>query len=318
MQAVILAAGKGTRLHPITADRCKALAPIAGVPIIGRLVERIVENGVRDFVVVLRDGEHELQEYLEARFSEDLSFRYVVQKERLGMAHALGLAAPQIDGDFLLAACDNLVAASHFRTLLDAFEGPANAVLTLMEVDESEVTSLGIVEWRDERVESIVEKPALSEAASNIASLPIYVFSSKLLEYLPEIEPSSRGEYELQDAIQSVIDRDGEVTGVFTETRDDLTTTDDCLLLNALYLRRELDGHCEAPEDLPASVRLIPPVRIDRGVKVGADSVVGPDVYLERGSEVGAGSRIENAVILRKSRISPGSHVEGRVVLDLN
>jgi len=318
MQAVILAAGKGTRLHPITSDRCKALAPIAGVPVMGRLVERVIETGIRDFVVVVREGERELRDYLTTNFSDDVAFRFVVQREQRGMAHALDLAAPAIHEDFLLAACDTLVSTDHLRALVDAFSGSVNAVLTLMKVEMADVIRLGIVEWRDERVKYIVEKPSVEEAPSDIGSMPIYVFSKKILDYLSEIESSPRGEYELQDAIQMLIERDGEVTGVFTEGRDDLTTLDDCLRLNALYLRNELDGDCDVPEDLPESVQLIPPVRIDGGVKVGADSVVGPDVYVERGSEIGAGSRIENAVVLRRSRVSPGSQIRGKVVLGLN
>ena len=117
MQGVILAAGKGKRLHPITTQRTKAMAPVAGKPIVERVADLLVDNGIRELIVLVSPDDQEIVPYLQ-RARPELTWRFVVQGERLGMAHALGLAAPLLRGDFVLSACDNLTPAAHIATLL--------------------------------------------------------------------------------------------------------------------------------------------------------------------------------------------------------
>ncbi|MBV7327048.1 NTP transferase domain-containing protein [Chloroflexi bacterium TSY] len=177
MQVVILAAGKGTRLHPVTETRSKAMAPVAGKPMIGRVMDMFTTQEISNFIVIISPDDLEIRHYFAQQASAKGMIQFVEQTERLGMANALGLAADQIRGDFILSACDNLVPASHIHDLLTTFDKAklcqtnSRAVLSLMGIDRANVSSTGVVKLRDGAVWGIVEKPKPEEAPSNISSL---------------------------------------------------------------------------------------------------------------------------------------------------
>ena len=138
--------------------------------------------------------------------------------------------------------------------------------------------STGIVAWHDGRIKRIVEKPQPEEAPSNISSLPLYVFSSKLLPHLANVQASPRGEYELQDAMQMLIDNDGGVTGVLTPSRRQLTNVDDLLALNSHFLAAEAQRADTQRWRRSALVQRLRR-RCTSGRRViGRDCVIGPDV----------------------------------------
>ena len=319
MQGVILAAGKGKRLQPVTPARTKAMAPVAGKPIVARVLDLLVQTGVQDLILLVSPDDEEIVPYFEQHSPPGVKLTFVVQHERLGMAHALGLVAPYLQGDFIMSACDNLVPPEHLAAMVaNHRHEQASATLSLMEIDIAESASTGIVEWQDSAqkfIRRIVEKPQPAEAPSNVSSLPLYVFSPKILELLPAVKPSKRGEYELQDAIQLLIDRCGGVTGVLTPVRWQLTNVADLLELNRHYLTVEsVDGQSDQ-HWVDNGVHLIPPVRIDADCVLESGCTIGPYVYLEAGCRVGAGARIENAILLRNTVVATGSTISDTVVL---
>jgi len=315
MQAVILAAGKGSRLNPITLRRSKAMVPILGRPIVERVMETLAQNGIHHFIMVISREDSEVGRYFREETTLDVDIQFVIQPERLGMANALQMAAPHIRGTFILSACDNLVPPEHVAALLEAHRArKANATLSLMKVDPALVNRTGIVELYNGDVRRIVEKPTPQEAPSDIASLPLYVFSPRLLDYLPEVKPSPRGEYELQDAIQMLIERDGGVTGLLTPSRLQLTNAADLLALNRHYLTTGGDKPQLAPQSVGQHTHLITPLRIEEGTTIGPGCVIGPRVYIERNCRIGADVLIKDAVILRDTVIEDGRQVVGEVV----
>jgi bifunctional UDP-N-acetylglucosamine pyrophosphorylase/glucosamine-1-phosphate N-acetyltransferase len=315
MQAVILAAGKGSRLNPITLNRSKAMLPILGKPIVERVMEGLVQNGIQDFILIVSREDSEVGRYFREQSGLEINLHFVIQPERLGMAHALSLAAPYIHDAFILSACDNLTPAQHVAELVKTHQAEAaDATLSLMEINPTLASRTGIVEWQDGQIRRIVEKPAPGEAPSNIASLPLYVFSPKLLDYLPEVKPSPRGEYELQDAIQMLIDRNGRVVGVLTSSRLQLTNAADLLALNRHYLTTGGDTPQLAPQSVGQHTHLITPLRIEEGTTIGQGCVIGPRVYIERNCRIGADVLIKDAVILRDTVIEDGRQIVGEVV----
>jgi len=316
-QGVILAAGKGTRLHPITVTRTKAMAPVAGKPIVQRVMETLTQNGIRDFILLISPDDREITSYFQEKFAAELAIQFVVQPQRLGMANALGLAVPLIHGPFILSACDNLTPATHVAELLSTHENrQANATLSLMAIDIAKASSTGIIEWQNGLIRRIVEKPKPEEAPSNISSLPLYIFSRKILEYLPAVKPSPRGEYELQDAIQLLIEHDGQVTGVLTPSRLQLTNVADLLTLNQHYLKIDPAAAQILTQNIGEGTRLIPPVRIDDNVAIGSGCVIGPNVTIEEGCEIGANVQIADTVILRNTLIAARRQIVNEVVSD--
>ncbi len=316
MQGIILAAGKGSRLHPITLKRSKAMLPILGRPMVERVMETIHENGVRDFVLVVSADDKDIVQHFTAECALDVRVRFVVQQERKGMADALRQAVPYIEGDFVLSACDNLTSAEHVRELLECHRAHSGAggILSVMPVSEEAIGRVGMVALDDGRVTRIVEKPTLAEAPSNIASLPLYVFSPRILDFLPEVQLSRRGEYELQDAIQLLIERDGGVYPVFIEKRLTVTGPADLLAINRHYLVSGQDKPQVAPFTVGPNTHLITPLRIEEGTIIGRDSIIGPRVYIERGCWIGDGVGLRDAVVLRGAVIRDGTSIANEVV----
>jgi NDP-sugar pyrophosphorylase family protein len=316
MQGVILAAGKGSRLHPITLQRSKAMVPVLGKPLVERVMEDLHVNGVDDFILVVSPDDRDIIRYFRFDSMIEADVRFVYQVERLGMADALRQAAPLIENDFVLSACDNLTSSEYVGQMLKAWnaEPPPYAVLSLMPVARSKISSTGIVELDGEWIVRIVEKPALEEAPSNVSSLPLYCFGQTLLRYLPEVKLSPRGEYELQDAIQMLIEREGRVRGVFVKRRLTVTGPADLLDINRLYLLSGGDRPQLAPKTVGTNTRLITPLHIEGGVVIGADCTIGPNVYIEQDCEIGTGSYIRDAVVLRDVSIPAGSRIVDQVV----
>jgi NDP-sugar pyrophosphorylase family protein len=316
LQGVILAAGKGSRLHPITLKRSKAMVPILGRPIVERVMEAIHANGIKDFILVVSQDDQDIVKYFDEESELEVNITFVVQEKRLGMANALQCSAPFIYQDFVLSACDNLAPVEHVAELIEHQQADEaiHATLSLMRIDPSSVGRTGIVDLVDGRITNIVEKPRPEEAPSNIASLPLYVFTSRILDYLPQVPLSPRGEYELQDAIQMLIAKDGGVQGVFVKSRLTLTGPDDLLAINRHYLLNGYDRPQLAPFTVGNSTHLITPLRIEKGTVIGEGCVIGPRVYIERDCRIGSNVTIKDAVVLRESVIEDGAMVVGEVV----
>lgn len=319
MQAVILAAGRGARLHPLTTRRSKAMLPIAGKPLVARVIEMLAAGGITQFILVAHPEDAELARCFAGEQSAG-RVQIVHQPERLGTADALQRAARLIHGDFCLTACDNLAPTQHIADLQAGWQTMPrpNAALSLMPVSADKASSTGVVELRGAWVQRIIEKPAPGAAPSDpvigrpVASLPLYIFSPDLLEYLPHVQPSVRGEREIQDAIQMLIEKQGNVRGVFTHQRRTVTSAADLLALNLHYLAM-LGAEVTLHSPLPADTRLLPPVIIESDVQTGPGCTIGPNVFIESGCVIGPGAQICNSVLLRGAKTPPGAKIESLV-----
>lgn len=318
MQAVILAAGRGTRLHPITANRTKAMCPVVGKPMVERVMDTLAANGVRAFVLVISPDDREILDYFKNKSAIKAKIDFVEQDQQLGMGHALLQAAPYIEDDFILSSCDNLVAEAAIRRMLTMWVGypPPNGILALLRVGPEELTRMGVVELEPEhgRILRIVEKPTLEEAPSNIGSVPIYMFTPKLLEYLKNVQPSPRGEYELQDAIQPLIENDGDVFGLMLPERIDLTLPNDLLRLNLHYFTNGDKRNEIKISNIGSLTQFAAPVWIEEQTQIGANCQIGPNVFIESGAIVENGVRLENCVVLRGAVVTNERFLQNQVI----
>ena len=292
------------------------MLPILGRPMVERVMETIYRNGIRDFVLVVSSDDKDIVRHFSEECALDVRVQFVVQQERLGMADALRQAAPYIRGDFVLSACDNLTSAEHVAELLSSYRAHpgAGAILSVMPIPEAEIGRTGIVALSDGRVVRIVEKPSRAEAPSNIASLPLYVFSPRILDFLPGVRRSPRGEYELQDAIQALIEQDGGVYPVFIDHRLTVTGPEDLLAINRHYLVAGQDRPQLAPFTVGPDTHLITPLRIEEGTVIGRNSIIGPRVYIERDCRIGNNVSVRDAVVLRGAVIPDGASIANEVV----
>lgn len=292
------------------------MLPILGQPIAERVMEGLWDSGVEAFILVVSPDDEDIVDY----FTDESPLRdhvtFVEQRERKGMAHALQKTVPHIQDTFVLSACDNLVPRTHVGALVSSHQADSarQATLSLMQVSPDLISRTGIVALEDGWVTRIVEKPEPDEAPSDMASLPLYIFEPHILDYLSDVPLSRRGEYELQDAIQMLIDQGGRVRGVLADSRLTLTNAQDLLSINQHYLLNGSESPHLTPYTVGPNTQLITPLRIEHGTTVGADCVIGPDVYIERDCTIGANATIQDAIVLRGAVVPSGSTIEGKVV----
>jgi bifunctional UDP-N-acetylglucosamine pyrophosphorylase/glucosamine-1-phosphate N-acetyltransferase len=291
------------------------MVPVIGKPVVERVMEPLANQGIRQFIVVISPEDFEIQEHFEEELEIDAEVTLVPQPDPQGMGHALMHAAPYIQGHFLLSACDNLVKEAEIQRLLAFWQQhQPDALLTTLKVGPLEIVRMGIVELIKDRVIRIVEKPNLQEAPSDIGSVPLYIFSTNLLGQLNKIIPSKRGEFELQDAIQMLIEVGGDVRAIQLSDRSDLTTPMDLLELNLQFF---MNGNIESRiplENIASGAQFNQPVYIEDQVVLGDHCQIGPNVYLESGCIVGEGACLRNCMVLRNREVPAKTIAENKLI----
>ncbi len=312
MKAIVLCAGLGTRLRPLTFSTAKHLIPVANKPVLYFGIESLVEVGVHEIgMIVSRESRPIIQNALDdgSRFGAAIS--YIEQTEPRGLAHACACAESFIGGEpFIMYLGDNLIPEG-LRAPTALFEGEkANAVVMLKPVDDP--SSFGIAELDGGRIVRLVEKP--KEPKSNLAIVGGYLFDNNIFDSIRRIKPSWRNEYEITDAIQDLIDRGFKVLpyvmpGWWKDTGKPADILDaNRALLDTLSAR--VEGKIDAASKLEGMVILGPDSeivnsRIRGPVIIGAQTkVVEADVgpYTSLGDRVHVvRSRVENSVIMDDS-----------------
>lgn len=315
MQAVILAAGRGDRLKPLTHYRPKAMLPVLGKPMVQLVMEQIEVPEIGELILVVNPEDQCIRNYFKSLSFSNKDIKLAFQQKPFGTANALFCASPLINEGFLLTSCDNLTSQEYIIKMLAAWKSAPelNAILTLKYIDLENPGSMAIVTLDNFLITSITEKPEANEVLSNIASLPLYCFNLSILDFLNDLHLSKRNEFELQDAINGLISERGAVEGMWIDHRFHLTTPEDLLRINLEFFCDEGFKSQVLSNRVDARTKIITPVLIETGSIIGSDCRIGPKVYIEHGCRIGSGSEIQNAVILEPSQIRPGSVIKNRI-----
>ena len=208
MKAVILAAGQGTRLRPVTLTMPKPLVPVANLPLIVYAIHVLQNAGLTEIGIVVNDLDSPIRSQLGDGSSLGVKLDYIVQVEQLGLAHAVSLARDFVGDDpFCLLLGDNIF-QDKMEELIRGFPASnAEAAVTLIEV--SDPSRFGIAEIIDGKIKRVIEKP--KNPPSNLAISGAYLFKKSIFDAIAKIKPSWRNELEITDAIQQVIDSGHEV-----------------------------------------------------------------------------------------------------------
>jgi glucose-1-phosphate thymidylyltransferase len=330
VKALILAGGAGTRLRPITHTRAKQLVPVANKPILYYGLEAIAEAGIKQVGMVVGDTADEVRAAVGDGSEWGLSVTYLPQEAPLGLAHAVLIARDFLgDDDFVMYLGDNLLKQS-LKDFVDRFEddrlkartptldagplsgGPEDtpcAQILLKEVPDPH--RFGVAELAsDGSVVRLLEKPR--DPPSNLALVGVYLFDARIHEAVAAIEPSARGELEITDAIQWMVDQGWRVrTEVLEGWWIDTGKLTPLLEANRLILEtldRRIDGEVDAESELDGRVVL------EEGARVVRSRVRGPVV-------IGAGTTVTDSFIGPFSAIGcrciiDSSEIEHSVVLD--
>lgn len=240
MRVVILAAGRGARLRPLTDRVPKPLLPIAGRPVIETLVGGLVAAGLPEMIVVVGHLGDRIQAALGNGSRLGAQIVYAHQPEPLGQVDAVA-AAQGVLGDpaeVLVAAGDTAFDAHHIQGLVKFHRRTrADVSLSLKRLPPEKLAQTSSVALGARgRVRAIIEKPAPGEALSDAACAPLHIYPRAALDLLPQVPLSPRAEYELSDLIALLIERGSDVRGLIAPAAPTLTDLHDLLRLNFAYL----------------------------------------------------------------------------------
>jgi glucose-1-phosphate thymidylyltransferase len=202
MKAVVPAAGEGTRLRPLTDDTPKALVEVGDRPLVEHVLNALLDLDVSELVLVV--GYRMVQ--LIDRYGDDyrgVPITYVHQRDQLGLAHALVLAEPHVEDDFLLMLGDNVFRANLEAVVERQRAADTDAVVLVEQVPWDEASRYGVCRLDDGELVELVEKP--DDPPSNLVLTGFYAFSPAIFHACHLVRPSTRGEYELSDAIDVLL-----------------------------------------------------------------------------------------------------------------
>jgi len=327
MKAVVLCAGKGTRLRPLTYTIAKPLLPVANKPILFHILEQIREADITHIgIITSPETDSHIEEAVGDGSRWDAHITYIIQSEPLGLAHAVKAAQGFLgDSCFLMFLGDNLIEGG-VKEFVGRFNTYApDALILLKEV--SDPRAFGVAELNEEgKVTRLIEKP--KEPESNLAMVGVYLFTPEIHKAIAQIKPSWRGELEITDAIQKLLEMGKQVRShilqgwwLDTGTKDDLLKANQVMLDN--FLRRDIKGNVDSQSQIVGRVEIQQgtevvdsivrgPVSIAENCQI-KNSLVGPFTSIGDGTVI-EDSSVEHSVILENCYLCKTEHLADSVI----
>lgn len=312
MKAVILAAGQGTRMGPLTYNRPKVMLPVANKPILEHIICSARDAGIHEFVIVVGYYSETIKEYFGdgARFG--VNIQYALQEKQRGTADAVRAAEAYIDERFIVFNGDIIVSQEYIKQLIGhGYE----IVLTAREVENP--SQFGVFEVRGDKVLRIIEKP--KKPISNLANAGLYIFPLSIFDAIRNTPLSVRNEYEITQSLQMLINSGADAGFVtLSEKWLDIGHPWDLLEANEYFLggrELELKGEIEPFATLKGAVSVGEGTIIRNGsyivgpVVIGKNCDIGPNCYIRPSTSIGNNVRIGNAVEIKNSIIMKGTHI---------
>jgi glucose-1-phosphate thymidylyltransferase len=318
MKALILSGGKGTRLRPITYTSAKQLVPVANKPVLFRVIEAIRDAGIDDIGIVTGDTGTEIRDAVGNGRHWNARITYIAQDAPMGLAHAVKISRDFLGNSrFVMFLGDNCIQGG-ISSLIEQFtHSHYNAQIVLKEVLHPE--QFGVAELNEDRqhILRLVEKPR--QPRSNLALVGIYMFDEHIWEAIEAIRPSFRGELEITDAIQELINHGYTVHPYIHDGWwIDTGKKDDLLEANRMVLE-ELEPLVEGYVDRDSS--LVGRVTIERGAEIINSTIRGPAIIGENtrilNSYVGPFTSIYHHCLVEESEVEHSIVLENSTIKDL-
>jgi glucose-1-phosphate thymidylyltransferase len=327
MKALVLSGGKGTRLRPITHTLAKQLVPVANEPILGYVFQHLMDAGIKEVgVIVAPDTQEDVRRFLGDGRRWELRITYILQDQPLGLAHAVKTGQAFLgQSPFVMYLGDNLLAEGIKGYRERFLEEKLDAFLFLKEVDNPSAFGVAVLDKKG-RITRLIEKP--KKPPSNLALVGIYFFSPRIHEAIARIKPSARGELEITDAIQELMNMKGLVKGhklegwwLDTGKKDDFLAANTTVLDD--YVKRDLCGECDPQSQVTGRVRLGLQARVVNSIIRGPavigegaeiiDSFIGPYTTIGPHTRI-IHSAVEHSVIMNDCRIEDIPRLEDSLV----
>lgn len=317
MKVIIPVAGIGTKLRPHTHTQPKALVPVAGKPILGHIIDTLLEGGIRDFILIIGYLGSKIQSFVSSNYSDEaIKFDYVIQQPREGIGHAVFTAR-----DFIMDEREVLIMLGDTILDLDLKNFLANetSVLGVMKVDNP--GDFGVAELNNNGfVKKLVEKPKIPK--SNLALVGIYKINNPPLlidsiDFIIKNNIKTLGEYQLTEALMQMVNKGEKMVTMTVDNWYDCGKKDSLLAANAILLGRP-EFKKNINYKFPKTI-IIPPVSIGNNCKI-SNSLIGPNVAIGentiltyaivRDTIVGSFSEL-NSVVLNNSIIGNDTSLKG-------
>ncbi|MBI3961508.1 MAG: glucose-1-phosphate thymidylyltransferase [Deinococcus sp.] len=317
MKGLVLAGGRGTRLRPLTYSRAKQLIPVANRPILDYVIEDLAAAGIQDIGMVVGDTAQEVQSALGdgSRFGVHLT--YVYQEQPLGLAHAVKIARDFLGSDpFLMYLGDNLLQGGITDFVREFQRRQPDALILLTRVPNPQ--EYGVAVLVNHQVVKLVEKPR--EPPSDLALVGIYLFNAEVHQVIDTLQPSARGELEITEAIQGLVDRGRTVRPCLVQGWwKDTGRAEDVLDANRLVLSKLQQGRVAGLVDETSA--LLGHVVIEEGAQVTRSEIRGPAIIGKRAriidSYVGPYTAIGEDVLVQRTEIEFSVVLGGTRLCDL-
>jgi UDP-N-acetylglucosamine diphosphorylase/glucosamine-1-phosphate N-acetyltransferase len=306
MQTVILAAGQGTRMRPLTESIPKPMLPVGSRPLVAHTADAAVDAGASELIVVVGYEADAVREFFGAEY-RGVPVTFAEQDDQRGTADAVRAARPYLDGPFAVLNGDNLYEPEDIESLFDA----APSIAAIRVEDPS---SYGVLSTDAPRVTGIVEKPR--DPPTNLANAGAYVFPAEATALL-DVDESDRGEYELTDVVSQTIDRTN-VTAVELDRWLDVGRPWELLEANEWKLSeldRDVRGQVAEGADLRGRVVVEAGATIEPGVVIEGPALVregaqvGPNAYVRGRTLLGSDTRVGQSVEIKNSVLMEGTNV---------
>jgi UDP-N-acetylglucosamine diphosphorylase/glucosamine-1-phosphate N-acetyltransferase len=320
-KAVILAAGEGRRMRPLTLTRPKVMLPIANKPILEHLMVEIQQAGISEYIFVVGYHDEQISNYFGNGGKWGVAIKYIKQKYQLGTADALAATEGLINNTFLLANGDAVIGRQDIKQLT----GRDGNILSTIELPD--VSGLGVVEVKSGQVVRIYEKT--QNPPSHLANAGLYLFSPAIFDVIKKIAKSPRGEYELTDAIQMLVDSGQKVSCQEIHNWLNFSYPWDLLAANEKVMAKlepQVSGEVEVNVVMKGSVSvgqgtivrsgsyIVGPVIIGRNCVIGPNCYIRPSTVVADNCHIGAAVEVKNSIIMSGSKIPHLSYVGDSII----
>jgi bifunctional UDP-N-acetylglucosamine pyrophosphorylase/glucosamine-1-phosphate N-acetyltransferase len=317
MQAVILAAGEGTRMRPLTANTPKPMLPVGDRPLVAHTADTAIEAGAEELIFVVGYEADAVRDYFGTAY-RDVPVEFAVQTEQLGTADAVKSAREHLDGPFAVLNGDNLYDTDSLSELF-----AATPSIAAYRVDDP--TNYGVLSTEGDQVTAIVEKP--DDPPTELANAGAYTFPAEAGEWL-DVPMSDRGEHEITDVVARTIE-ERSVTAVEVDRWLDVGRPWELLAANEWKLSeqtRQIEGEVRGDADLRGAVVvesgavIEPGVVIEGPAMIRSGATVGPNAYVRGATvlgpdtHVGHGVEVKNSVVMADSNVPHVSYVGDSVL----
>ena len=307
MKCVILAAGEGKRMHPLTFTRPKVMLPIANKPILEWNLLNAIDAGLTEFVFIVGYKSEMVRNYFGDGTNWNASIEYVNQGKALGTAHAIGTVENFVD-DFIVLSGDTVFGKEDIRNI-----NKKKMSMGLVEVENAK--EYGIVKVDGKHIVQIYEK--MENPISNLINAGIYHFDNNIFGYVHKTGKSQRGEYEITDSVNLLI-KDENMDGIFLKEWRDVVYPWHLLDANEEILKKsegKIEGDISENATLTETVivgknsKILTGSFIEGPVVIGSDCKIGPNCYIRPYTSIGNSCHVGNACEIKNSIIMDCSNV---------